>query len=155
MVTIKGGVLKGGTTRKKKRYMEDRKPVGDGAQGRKLKENKKKAETKNPKKLEGALTTPKAKKKTGPTNTPKAKPTGPTNVPKAAPKLQQPVFRGPIMHRPKAKPSTGSMQVKQKPRELSTIEKATKAWKNTMPKVQGSDNSRFGYGPYPKNKKKR
>lgn len=145
MVTIKGGKLKGGTTKKKKHYMDDRKPQQMRAKGSE-------PGTKRvgpPKKLEGTLNQP---------NKPKAKPKPKTsksnsnaipNKPKAAPKGDS--YGGPLMVRSKAKPLTGQTQVKQKPkeRELTTIEKATREWKKA-PRVQGSDNSRFGYGPYPK-----
>lgn len=77
MVTIKGGVLKGGTTKKKEHYMDDRKPQQMAATGAGPGSKR----VGKPKKLEGALgpsTSPKkAKSKStpkGPTNTPKAKP---------------------------------------------------------------------------------
>lgn len=95
MVTIKGGVLKGGTTKKKKHYMDNRLPQQMSATGAS-------AGTKvvsRPKKLEGALNQSKAEpskpkpssspKKTGPSNTPKRKPSRsskpmPASMPRAS-----------------------------------------------------------------------
>ena len=80
MVTIKGGVLKGGTTRKKKHYMDDRKPQQMRATGYS-------AGTKSraPKQLEGALgprTSPREAPRTAPATAPR---TSVTNTPKAKP----------------------------------------------------------------------
>lgn len=97
MVTIKGGKLKGGTTKKKKHYMDDRKPQQMRAKGSE-------PGTKRvgpPKKLEGALNKPKAKPNISKPNNTKTIP----NKPKAAPKGDS--YGGPLMVRPKAKPSTG------------------------------------------------
>jgi hypothetical protein len=83
MVTIKGGVLKGGTTKKKKHYMDDRLPQHMSATG--AGPGSKRAG--KPKKLEGALgpskstSSPKAVTKAKSKSTPK----GPTNTPKAKP----------------------------------------------------------------------
>lgn len=78
MVTIKGGVLKGGTTKKKKHYMDDRKP-----QQMRVPEPAPSRVTGPPKKLEGALgpskstpsfSMPKAKSKAPSFSMPKVKP---------------------------------------------------------------------------------
>jgi hypothetical protein len=89
MVTIKGGVLKGGTTRKKKHYMDDRKPQQMRATGYSAG-----TKPRTPKQLEGALgsprTTPRSVPTTAPrtsvTNTPKAKPSSP--MPASIPRAQ-------------------------------------------------------------------
>ena len=84
MVTIKGGVLKGGTTRKKKHYMDDRAPQQMRATGYS-------AGTKvagAPKKLEGALgprTQPRSEPRTAPATAPRTTPRPVANTPKAKP----------------------------------------------------------------------
>lgn len=85
MVTIKGGVLKGGTTRKKKHYMDDRKPQQMRATGYSA------GTTMGaPKQLEGALGSPRTTPRSAPRTTPRSAPTtaprtSVTNTPKAKP----------------------------------------------------------------------
>ena len=81
MVTIKGGVLKGGTTKKKKHYMDDRAPqqmrAGPGSR-----------RVGAPKKLEGALgprTQPRSEPRAAPATAPRTTPRPVTNTPKAKP----------------------------------------------------------------------
>lgn len=139
MVTIKGGVLKGGTTRKKKHYMDDRKPQQMRATGYSA------GTTMGaPKQLEGAL---------GPRTSPREAPrTAPATAPRTTPRpVSKPSTRAPVSMtnpyeppKPKAKPSRSS-----KPMPASI----PKAQGKSSRKTQGSDNSRFGYGPYPKTSK--
>lgn len=76
MVTIKGGTLKGGTTKKKKHYMDDRKPQQMRATGYSAG-----TKVRTPKQLEGALGSPRSEPRT----TPRAAPR-PVVLPRHAPK---------------------------------------------------------------------
>jgi hypothetical protein len=90
MVTIKGGVLKGGTTRKKKHYMDDRKPQQMRATGYSAG-----TKPRTPKQLEGALGSPRTTPRSVPRTTPRSAPTtaprtSVTNTPKAKPSSPMP-----------------------------------------------------------------